>query len=84
MPSTKFAYLMEHRGLTRTKSVNAYANDAFVTLHVKRFKYGDGENIRRYIIRRTAATSDCNRHRLSSLSQNVQGDVQLSHSFPLL
>jgi hypothetical protein len=47
---------MKHRSLARAKSVNVYANDAFVTLHVKRFKHGDGANIRRYIIRRTAAT----------------------------
>lgn len=49
---------MKHRGLVRMKSVNVYANHAFVTLHVKRCKHGDGANI----IRRTAATgtqSDC-------------------------
>jgi hypothetical protein len=47
---------MKHRSLAWTKSVNVYANDVFVTLHVKRFKHGDGANIRRYIIRGTAAT----------------------------
>jgi hypothetical protein len=45
MLSITFAYLMKHRGLAWTSIVNVYANDAFVTLHVKRCQHGDGANI---------------------------------------
>jgi hypothetical protein len=58
--SIKFAYLIKHRSLAWKKSVNVYANGAFVTLHAKRFKHGDGASIRCYIIRRTAATGKYN------------------------